>query len=85
MRRKPPITAATAKPPRYVYVPMLTCPDCGGTDLAGRATLPPAGDGSISRYYACRDCGRRLIVVREPKIASDSEVDPDDLPYSSAS
>jgi len=50
---------------RYVYTRRPRCPACGGKALRAYKTLPASGDGSVSRYVRCRDCGRRFILVAE--------------------
>jgi len=50
---------------RYVYLRRPRCPSCGGKALRAYKTLPASGDGSVSRYVRCRDCGHRCILIEE--------------------
>jgi len=49
---------------RYIYFQRPRCPDCGSVKLlAYRST--DNGDGSVTRYVRCADCGARFVLVVE--------------------
>jgi DNA-directed RNA polymerase subunit M/transcription elongation factor TFIIS len=49
---------------RYVHCRRPRCPKCRATSLRSYKTLR-SGDGSVTRYTACKDCGHRFILVLE--------------------
>lgn len=66
MTPKPSTLAPPTDPERrYVFVERTRCPVCGSPSLRAYKTLPPDGDGSVSRYTRCRACGHKFIVVEE--------------------
>ncbi len=61
----------TTKPPtserpaaRYIYVTRPRCSDCGSVKLRAYRSQPN-GDGSLTRYAKCKDCGARFVLVVE--------------------
>jgi hypothetical protein len=49
---------------RYVHHRRPRCPQCCSTSLRSYKTLRN-GDGSVTRYTACKGCGHRFILVLE--------------------
>jgi transposase-like protein len=52
------------KEDRYLYVARPRCPECASPKLKAYRSMDN-GDGSISRYVRCEQCGRKLILVLE--------------------
>lgn len=66
-----------------LFLPRLRCPSCGSLRTPLLVRSADGGDGSVSRKYVCRDCGRRFLCVLDPELPilgmSDSPLPYDDV------
>lgn len=52
-------------PPQYVFITRPACPQCGGTKLRARHTMPADEDGAVVRYTRCQACSLAFVLVIE--------------------
>jgi hypothetical protein len=50
--------------PRYVRCQRPRCPVCGSVRLLAYRTCQN-GDGTLTRYAKCQECGQRLLIIVE--------------------
>jgi hypothetical protein len=52
----------------YVFIPIPTCPNCGGPGY-NRTRTESNGDGSTMKKVVCRNCGSPYKIVLESPVS----------------